>query len=90
MDISNETDWLKMINMVKESDLPDVDKVAQVFGWILSRTIEHGEREVELAKAMQDRETLIKEQIKLGVIKYAREIFNDCGRHVLGRRFWDE
>ena len=90
MDISNETEWLEMVRTIKESDLADVDKVAQAFGWVTGRSIEHGEQQIELARALQDRDAVVREQIKLGVMRHAREIFNDCGQVVLGRKFWDE
>ena len=90
MDISNETEWLEMVRAVKESDLADLDKVAQAFGWVTGSIIKHGEQQVELARALQDRDAVVKEQIKLGVMRHARAVFNDCGRAVLGRKFWDE
>ena len=71
-------------------DLSEVEKLARAFEWITSRYVEHGEQEVELAKAMKDQESLVKEQIKLGVMKHARGIFQDCYRLVTGRRAWDE
>jgi hypothetical protein len=90
MDITSDTEWLKTIKAIKSSDLSDMDKVAQAFEWVTSRVIENGEREVELARALQDRDAVVKEQIKLSMMRHAREIFNDCGRAVLGREFWDE
>ncbi len=90
MDVSNETEWLEMIKTIKESDLADVDKVAQAFGWVTNNIITHGQHQVELARALHDRDAVVKEQIKLGVMRHAREVFDDCGRVVLGRKFWDE
>jgi hypothetical protein len=86
----NETDWVAVFNEIKASDLPEVEKVAQAFRWLTSRYMEHSQQEIELLRAMSDRESLVKEQIKLGVMKHTRGIFHDCYKFMIGRRAWDE
>jgi predicted transcriptional regulator len=86
----NATDWTTFINEIRASDLPEVEKLAQAFGWITRRYVEHAQQEVELARAMADGESLVKEQIKLEMMKHVRSIFQDCYRLVTGRRAWDE
>jgi hypothetical protein len=74
---------------IKNSDLAEVDKLAKAFEWMIDRVLEHSKRDIELARAMKDQETLIREQIKHAVMKSAKGIFQDCFRAVLGRKAWD-
>ncbi len=78
------------LDEIFDSDQAEIAKLAQAFEWITGQHIEHGEREIELFRAMQDQEMLIKEQIKLSTIKYTRGVFNDCHQRATGRRAWDE
>ena len=75
---------------IVRSGLPEVDKLAQTFRLITGRFVDHADAEIELARAMQDREALVKEQIKLSVMQHARSIFQDCYRSATGRTAWDE
>jgi hypothetical protein len=86
----DEKDFWRFIKKLETSDLSDVEKLAQAFGWITGRIVEHGQHEVEIARAMQDQERLIKEQIKLGVMQHARGIFDFCHKQVTGRTAWDD
>ncbi len=72
------------------SEQAELEKLAQAFEWITSQHIKYGEQEIELCRAMQDKETLVKEQIKLSTIKYTRGVFSDCYQRATGRRAWDE
>lgn len=75
---------------IVEADLPDIEKLAKAFGWITSGYVERGEDEIELARAMGDQEAVIREQIKLEMMKHARSIFQDVYRRVTRRSAWDE
>ena len=77
-------------NEIIEADLPEVEKLAQAFGWVTNHWVERAQKEIELARAINDRETLVKEQIKTEMMKFARSIFQDCHVRVTGRRAWDE
>jgi hypothetical protein len=72
------------------SALPDLEKLAQAFDWVTARVVAHAHQDIELAQAMQDQESVVKHQIKMETLKYARSVFNDCYRRVSGRRAWDE
>ncbi len=72
------------------SELPDIDKLRLGFGLVTSAIIDHGEKEIELAEAMHDRDERIKLQIKLSTIKAAREVFDTWYTRITGRRAWDE
>ncbi len=74
------------VNEILATDLPDVDKLARAFEAVTARYVEHTRHEIELARALQDPESLVKEQIKLGVMEHARRILDDCYRLVTGRR----
>ena len=73
-----------------KSDLSEVEKLAQVFQRITGKYIGHSQQEIELLKALGDQESLVKEQIKLGVMNHARGIFQDCYLRITGRKAWDE
>jgi KaiC/GvpD/RAD55 family RecA-like ATPase len=87
--VRNE-DFARVINEIKASDLSEVEKVAQAFDWVTGRYVENGRYAVELARAMKDQESLVKEQIKLSLMLHTRGIFQTCFKHVTGREAWDE
>ena len=45
---------------------------------IADQIVADAEREVELLRAMGDREALVKEQIKLSTVRHLRGIFEQC------------
>ena len=82
--------WLELVDSLKASDIPDLDKVAAAFDFVINEHIEHSQRDIELARAMKDQEAVIREQIKQETIKYTRNVFSDCCTIFMGRRAWDE
>ena len=86
----NTTYWLTVFNDIKASNLPEAEKVAQAFQWLTSRYMENSGREIELLRAMNDQESLVKERIKLGVMKHARGMFHNCYKFMIGREAWHE
>ncbi|MAT97077.1 MAG: hypothetical protein CL608_08045 [Anaerolineaceae bacterium] len=72
-----------------DSDLSEADKIAKAFHQVISTIETHTNNEIELLKAMNDRETLIKEQIKLSSIQHAKGIFNMVYLRATGKRSWD-
>lgn len=88
--LANEKTYAEMIDQLKTSDLPEVEKVTRAFEWVTGRIIEHTQHEIELARAIQDQDSLIKRQIKLETIKHARSVLQQCHQVTLGRRAWDE
>ena len=79
---------MKEYNEIFESDLSEADKIAKGFHHIINRIITHSQNEIELRKAMNDRETLVKEQIKLSTIKHARDVFDMAYQRATGKRSW--
>jgi sRNA-binding protein len=80
-------DWIRQI---QRSDEPEIDKLREFFGQITSQIVEYAEREIELARAMQDRDEMVKQQIKRETIKTARALFARGYQIATGRRAWDE
>jgi len=78
------------VERILASDLPDLDKVAQAFGCITAFVVGHAQAEIELARALQDGEQLLKTQIKKDTMAHARSIFETCYLRVTGRRPWHE
>ncbi len=73
-----------------DSDLSEADKIAKAFHFVINTIETHSNNEIELLKAMNDRETLVKEQIKLSSIQHAKGIFNMVYQRATGKRSWDE
>ncbi|MCA9947226.1 MAG: hypothetical protein KC449_27295 [Anaerolineales bacterium] len=73
-----------------DSDLSEAEKIAKAFHQIIGTIETHTNNEIELLKAMNDRETLIKEQIKLSTIQHAKGIFNMVYLRATGKRSLDE
>ena len=69
-----------------DSDLSEADKIAQAFHFVISTIETHTSNEIELLKAMNDSETLIKEQIKLSTIQHAKGIFNMVYQRATGKK----
>ena len=78
------------IERIRESDLPDLDKIALCFESITSQIIAEGAREIELARALQDEEAVVRVQIKTSTLNHARDILQSCYRTMLRRSAWDE
>lgn len=81
------SDWIREI---RRSEQPEIDKLKEYFGQITSRIVEYARQEIDLAGAMQDRDELVKQQIKMETIRTAREIFARGYQIATGRKAWDE
>lgn len=77
------------VERILASDLPDMEKVAQAFGCVTGFVVDYARSEIELAKAKQDREEMVKIQIRQQTMAHARDIFEMCYLRVTGRRPWD-
>jgi hypothetical protein len=71
---------------IMTSDLPEIDKLARAYLLILRQHQAFSQNEIELRKALQDDQALLKEQIKAGTLKYSSEIFAFCYYRVTGRK----
>ena len=88
--MDNTEDFFDYIRGLQTSEQPEVDKLKEFFGRVTGCIVAYGEKELELARAMQDREALVKVQIKLESVKTARAIFARGYRIATGKAAWDE
>lgn len=88
--VYKEADWQQIAGELKGSERPELEKLVYAFGWITNRIIEQGSKDVELARALRDDESVVKHQIKTEVIRHARSIFQSCHLLATGRKAWDE
>lgn len=78
------------LDAILDSDLPEMTKLAAAFGGLTGFVVEVAEKEIELARAMGDRQEVIKQQIKMETMKSAREMFRTILYQVSGKWVWDE
>ena len=89
-DTTGDKDWPGLVKKIKESKMPEIEKLAHAFALITGRTLKHASDEIEVAQAMSDEEALIKHQVKMETIKHIRGIFQECHKLATGRKAWDE
>ncbi len=83
-------DYYDWVREIQRSDQPEIDKLKAFFGQTTAKIIEFAEKEIELARAMQDRESVVKHQIKMETVKSAREIFGRGYQFVTGKKAWHD
>jgi len=88
--IQSDTDCSGEIERIAASDLPDLEKLARAFDCISGLIVRQAEADIELARALEDGEELLKTQIKKDTMLHARSVFEFCYRRVVGRRPWYE
>ena len=88
--IEDSQDFSDWIREIQRSDQPEVEKLKEYFGQITSKIVQYARQEIDLAGAMQDRDELVKHQIKMETIRTAREIFARGYQVATGRKAWDE
>jgi hypothetical protein len=89
-DICGHAEWRRVATETQDSDLPEIDKLARAFDWVTKHIVERGEKEIEVARALGDKDSVIKNKIKTETIRHARAVFQTCHQLVTGRRPWDE
>jgi hypothetical protein len=89
LDLTRTEEWARIVKETRGSTRSDIEKLAYCFGWITGSICEHTQEEIEIGKAMKDEDTVLKQQIKLAVIKHARSIFQDCHLLATGKKAWD-
>ena len=80
-------DWIREI---QHSDQSEIDKLKAVFGKMTTQIIEFADKEIELARVLQDGETMVKVQVKMETMKTARKIFGRGYQIATGRKAWDD
>jgi hypothetical protein len=93
MDVNGEMDNVDLrtrFEQLKAADIADAEKLARAFGHITGLIIGHAEKEIDLARAMHDQDTVIKQQIKMETLKHSRHVLDMCYLRLFGGRVWDE
>lgn len=85
-----QMEYLELVESLRASDIPDLERVARVFDFVIQQHIEQSQRDIELARALRDQEAVIREQIKQETLRYSRKVFNDSYMVFIGRRPFDE
>ena len=80
-------DWIRDL---QDSEQPEIDKLVKFFDRITAQIVEFAEKEIELAQAIQDHESVVKQQVKMETIKHARRIFGQGYQIVTGKKAWND
>jgi hypothetical protein len=64
----------------------DIDRLKAAFGAATTAFMERTEQKLALARALNDQEAMVKEHIKIQVIKEAQGIFQSCYLDVVQSR----
>ncbi len=75
---------------ILDSDRSEIERLAQAFGMVTGQIVAEARKDGELARAMQDEESLRKTQIVMSTIGTSRQIFQTCFRRITGREAWDD
>ena len=67
-------------------DISDVDKLRAMFEHITDQILIHEERQLELVRAMNDREEIVKSQIKIEMVKHTRSILQTCYQQMMHKK----
>lgn len=82
-------DTMAEVKQIIASDLPAIDKLVRAFSEVTDFYLADGRREMELLQALQDREALVKLQIKLSTIEHCQGILRLCYQMIAARRAQD-
>lgn len=90
MNTEPSTDYFDQIRALLASDMPDIDKLRQFFGDVTDQIVQYARHDIELCRAMQDDESLLKVQIKMSTIQHARQIFATGYKMITGQEAWHD
>ncbi|MEJ2757419.1 MAG: hypothetical protein P8046_02960 [Anaerolineales bacterium] len=85
-----EQQFHQKMNQIFSSSDPEIDRLAAGFHFILNRELAESQLEMELLRALGDKDSLVKEQIKHSTIQHAASIFADCYFRATGERWTPE
>jgi hypothetical protein len=77
------------IQAILQQDMSELEKLTQAYRMVVNKQIEFARGALELARVSGDREAQVKEQIKLGALKNALEMFSYCYLRLTGKRTRD-
>jgi hypothetical protein len=78
--------------IVGDPALTHLEKLTRTFDLTTRHFIGHYRHDAEIARAMGDSETAVREEIKAGVLNASRGMFEHCYRRITGLReeLWHE
>jgi hypothetical protein len=78
--------------IVANSSLTDLEKLVRSFDLVTRKFIGHYQHDAEIARAMGDKETAVREEIKAGILQSSRGMFAHCYTRITGLRgkLWDD
>ena len=79
-------DLSPQIEAIMNADIPEIDKLSRAFVFLISEHAEICRREVEVFKALGEREAIIKEQIKANTMEYTLTMFRHLHQQATGRK----
>jgi len=82
--------FVRDFEQIFTQDLPELEKLRQGFDWVINFYLAESQGEQDTLKALGDRESLVKEQVKASTLRHARQIFRDCYLRATGRRAWND
>ena len=68
----------RKVDQIFSSQSSEIDRLAEVFHFILEQHLTDTAREMELLQAMGDKGQLVKEQIKYSTVQHVQSVFDDC------------
>jgi len=82
----------ELAKIIEDTSMDEMDRLTAAYGHVTAKFIAEGQNRIELARAMGDQEEAVKEQIMIGVMQTAREMFEYCYILVSGSRrsLWDD
>ena len=89
----NESEYTTTFeSIVNDQALTDMEKLVRAFHLTTRQYIGHYKHDAEIARAMGDKDTAVREEIKAGMIEAARGMFGHCYLRITGKRenWWDE
>lgn len=84
----NEINFLAQFDQIFNNEEAPIDQLAKGFHFLLDIQLLDSKSEMDLLKAMGDRENLIKEQIKHSTIEHVIARFDECYFRATGKA-WD-
>ncbi|MBX3058109.1 MAG: hypothetical protein KF770_16705 [Anaerolineae bacterium] len=89
----NESEYTAAFEqIVTDPALTDMQKLTRAFHLTTRQYIGHYRHDAEIARAMGDKDTAVREEMKAGMIEAARGMFGHCYLRITGKRgnWWDE
>jgi len=88
--LMENVDTTPQLEEIYASDGSDLEKLKSAFDAITKTILEQSDHELEVLRALSDKEALVKEQIKKSTVKHVRYVFNHCYTRVTGKQAWNE